>query len=326
MKKFINLTKKSICIINIFLIVCAIILVSSCDGNTLENQSNNEYRPKIFQRNAKLRKQDQVWERVSSNFDMTTNNKHANQHARVQHYVKQYGDAQLNNVGVRASPYLHYIIEEIEKRDMPGELALLPMIESAYETQATSSAKAAGLWQFIPSTGKMYGLKQDQYYDGRRDVKASTRAALDYLTVLHKEFDKNWMLALAAYNAGEGRIRKAIQKNKKKGKSTSFWELDLPKETKEYVPKLLALAEVVRKNKTTLPSIENKPYFEQVQLGKAVDLSKVAELADIEVKELKRLNAGYKKAATAPAGKGPQELLLPVENAQTLKLNLHKIK
>lgn len=330
MIKLSNLPKTVICIINICVIVGTIVLLSSCDRGFGQSEDTSNPGTNIVQKNTRLRKQDQVWERIRKNFDIPSSHKLGGpQNPRIQHFIKQYGEKQLTDMGTKASPYMYYIIDQLEKRNMPGELALLPMIESAFEPGATSKAKAAGLWQFIPSTGKQFGLKQDQYYDARRDVKASTKAALDYLEALHKEFDQNWTLALAAYNAGEGRIRQAIQKNKKKGKATHFWALDLPEETKKYVPKLLALAEVVKnsdKNKMPLPPIENKPYFENVNVGKSVELGKVAKLAEIELKELKRLNAGYKKSATAPNGKGPQELLLPVENANTLKLNMHKIR
>lgn len=313
-----KLSRFCICILNTLLICVATLSVSSCDRHS--EYSND----KVSGKKVKLRKQDQIWERVRKNFDMAAQSKVNVQPARVQHYVKQYAGAYQKLD--KASPYMYYIIDQVEKRDMPGEIALLPMIESAFEPQATSHAAAAGLWQFIPSTGKHFGLKQDKYYDGRRDVTASTKAALDYLELLHKQFDNNWMLALAAYNAGEGTIQKAIKKNIRKGKATKFWDLDLPKETKEYVPKLMALAEVVNnpeKHNISLPSIANKPYFEPVNLGKAVDLHKVAKLADIEVHEMKRLNPGYKKTHTHPTG--PQELLVPVDKVATVKRNMNQV-
>lgn len=268
----------------------------------------------------------QLWERVRKNYHMSGNKGKTGQQ-RIQPFLEQYKNAekQLNNMSFKASPYLYYIVDQLEKRKMPGELALLPMIESAFEPQGTSNKGAAGLWQFMPKTGKYYGLKQDKWYDGRRDIEASTKAALDYLEILHKKFDKNWMLALAAYNYGEGNVEKAIKNNKRKGKSTEYWSLDLPRETKDYVPKFLALAEVVgnpKKYDIDLPTIENKPYFMQVDPGKAIDFNKVAKLADVDVKEVKRLNPGYRLSTTHP--KGPQQLLLPVENAEKLIRNLDK--
>ena len=152
----------------------------------------------------------------------------------------------LKNLFERAEPFLYYILNELEKRNMPTEIALLPAIESAYKPNAVSKSKASGLWQFIPSTGKHYGLKQNWWYDGRRDVIASTDGAIKYLKYLNNMFDGDWLHALAAYNSGEGRVMRAIKKNKREGKPTDFWSLALPKETRAYVPKLLALADILR--------------------------------------------------------------------------------
>lgn len=266
-----------------------------------------------------------LWARLRKNYDMSHRHKSTVDPKRIQHFVAQYrnGEKQLTKMTTRASPYLYYIVEEIEKRKLPGELALLPMIESAFEPQANSPKGAAGIWQFMPKTGRYYGLKQDKWYDGRRDIAASTSAALDYLEILHKQFDNNWMLALAAYNSGEGRVRNAIKRNAKAGKSTSFWSLELPEETKNYVPKLLALAEVVahpEKHDVSLPHIDNKPYFVPVDPGKALDFNKIVKMADIQLNEVKRLNPGYRRQSTHPSG--PQQLLLPAENAEKLMKSL----
>lgn len=329
MRNIAKMNKVSVGVLSAVLIAASTLSLTACDTRAEEylklpakKQAPVNHPNK---KSARLRKQDQIWERLRQNYDINPKNKQIIQNARVQHFVKQYqaGKTTIDNMGTKASPYLYYIMDEIEKRDMPGEIALLPMIESAFEAQANSHAGAAGLWQFMPKTGRHFGLKQDQWYDGRRDVKASTKAALDYLELLHGQFNNDWMLALAAYNAGEGRIQKAIQKNKKKGKPTNYWSLDIPNETKQYVPKLLALAEVVgnpEKHKVALPVIENKPYFEAVNPGKALDFNKITKLADIDLKELKRLNPAYRKTQTHP--KGPQQLLLPIENVQTFKQNL----
>lgn len=262
----------------------------------------------------------ELWARIRNNFNISEMH-----HVKIQKYIKEYANAEksLNKISTQAKPYLFYIVEQLEKRGMPGELALLPMLESKFKPQATSHKGAAGLWQFIPSTGRNYGLKQDAWYDGRRDISASTNAALDYLQFLHKKFDHNWMLALAAYNAGEGAVNKAIKRNKRAGKSTSFWDLKLPKETQKYVPKFLALAEVIghpEKHDISLPSIENKPYFTSVDPGSKINLNEASKLAGIQIAELKRLNPCYRGASTHP--KGPQALLLPVENAETFENNL----
>lgn len=321
---FTKLIKIIIIVLNTLLVTMAVLSLSSCDHQT--EYSTDPHSKEKGRKKIKIRKHEQIWDRVRQNFDINPKNKLPVQQAKVQKYVQQYRGAAETRLG-KASPYMYYIVEELEKRDMPGELALLPMIESAFEPQATSHKAAAGLWQFIPSTGRHFGLKQDKWYDGRRDVTASTDAALDYLELLHKQFNNNWMLALAAYNAGEGTIHRAIQKNIRKGKSTHFWDLDLPKETKEYVPKLLALAEVVKnadKHNVSLPPIQNKPYFETVNLKKSVDIKKVAQIADVEVSELKLLNAGYRKLHTHPT-KGPQQLLIPVDKVDEVKKTIEQL-
>lgn len=297
------------------IMLLVVIGTSGCD----QVSSGEFIRLRVNSIHKRLGKKAQVWERVRKNYRISkiSQTKHVDE-KRIQEFVKQYsqGEQYWSTIGAKASPYLYYIVEQLEARNMPGELALLPMVESAFEPKATSHKGAAGLWQFIPGTGRSFGLKQDNWYDGRRDITASTKAALDYLSQLHEQFDKNWMLALAAYNAGEGCVQKAIDKNKRAGKSTVFSALSLPKETKDYVPKFLALAEVVRhpeKHSVSLPTIENKPYFVDIEPGKHLDFNKVAKLANITVQELKRLNPGYRRASTHPTG--PQQLLLPIANA-----------
>src|SRR5690554_384379 len=203
---------------------------------------------------------------------------------------------------------------------MPMEFALLPVVESAFEPFAYSHGQAAGLWQFIPSTGKMYGLKQDWWYDGRRDVLASTDAALNYLQTLANQFDGDWLLALASYNAGAGTVRKAIRQNQQRGLPTDFWHLKLPRETSAYVPKLLALAKLVKhpdRYDTALMPLENTPYFEVVNVGSQIDLTQAAELAEIELNELYYLNPAFNRWATSPLG--PHHLLVPRHSAEVFR-------
>ena len=217
----------------------------------------------------------------------------------------------------RAQRYLYYVVEQLESRDMPQELALLPFIESAYNPQAISSAQAAGLWQFIPSTGRNFSLRQDWWYDGRRDVTASTQAALDYLSLLHDYFDGDWLLALAAYNCGEGCVGRAIKRNEALGLPTDYWNLQLPRETMNYVPKLLALAQIVDSPTaygTVLPSLANEPYFAGVAIDQQIDLHKVAELADLSTDELLSLNPAFNQRVTAPNGE--YQLLIPVDHVE----------
>lgn len=208
---------------------------------------------------------EQIWDRIRLNYGIRATKE---QH-QVQRHIKKYiaQDKMLYQYSKNAKPYIYHIVEQLEQRGMPSELALLPMIESAFQPKATSPKGAAGLWQFMPATGRQYGLKWKKGYDERRDLVASTRAALDYLEFLYDEFD-DWMLALAAYNSGEATVHRAIKKNQRAGKSTSFWSLPLPEETKNYVPKLLALAEVVKnpdKHEITLAAIQNKPYQRSVK-------------------------------------------------------------
>nr|WP_314493951.1 transglycosylase SLT domain-containing protein [uncultured Pseudomonas sp.] len=228
--------------------------------------------------------------------------------------------------GERGSLYMHYIVERLEERDMPLELALLPAIESAYNPMAYSRAHAVGLWQFIPSTGKHFNLRQTNFYDGRRDITASTNAALDYLSRLHDMFNGDWLLALAAYNAGEGTVSRAIERNERLGLPTDYWNLPLPQETRDYVPKLLALSQVVNAPEAygiTLSPIANEPYFEAVAINERLDLSRVAAFADIDEDELIQLNPAFKKRMTVD---GPQQLLVPTAKAQLLAASLSNLK
>jgi len=238
-------------------------------------------------------------------------------------YVKEYErwDAThptyLRNLFVRAEPFLYYIVEEIEKRDLPMELALLPAIESAYKPNAISRSKAAGLWQFIPSTGRGFGLRQDWWYDGRRDVVASTQAALDYLTQLNKMFNGDWFLTLAAYNAGPGTVSRAIKTNQRKRKSTAYGDLKLRSETRRYVPKLIALKNIINnplKYNFELPELVNEVHFQVIDLPGQTDIHSFAKNANIDHKTLKHLNPGFKRWATPP--QGPHRLLVPIINSE----------
>lgn len=218
----------------------------------------------------------------------------------------------LHRVTERAGRYAWYIHRELQARDMPAEIALLPIVESAYDPFAYSHGRAAGLWQFIPSTGKHFGLTQNWWYDGRRDIPDSTRAALDYLQYLHKRFDGDWLLALAAYNSGEGTVSAALRRNRAKGQPTTFWKLDLPRETRDYVPKLLALSELASRPADfgiKLLPLPNHATFHSVETGGQIDLAVAAELAGIDIETLYRLNPGFNQWATAPGG--PHRLLVP---------------
>jgi len=224
--------------------------------------------------------------------------------------------AYVERVFTRAQRFLPYIVEQVEARGMPTELALLPVVESAFDPFAYSHGRAAGLWQIIPGTGRRFGLKQNWWYDGRRDPVAATRAALDYLEYLHEKFDGDWLLAVAAYNSGEGNVIKAQRKNDKRNRDTDFWSLSLPRETEAYVPKLLAVRALVADPEAlglSLPTIADQPYFDVVEFDSQIDLALAAELAGIEIGELYALNAGFNRWATDPDG--PHRLQLPAETA-----------
>ncbi|WP_420233198.1 transglycosylase SLT domain-containing protein [Pseudomonas sp. ABY48] len=266
-----------------------------------------------------------VWERMRQGFQLQET---AGVNPRIEQQRLWFASnpSFLENAGERGSLYIHYIVERLEERNMPLELALLPVIESAYNPMAYSRANAVGLWQFIPSTGRYFNLRQTRFYDGRRDITASTTAAMDYLTRLHDMFNGDWLLALAAYNAGEGTVSRAIERNEKLGLPTDYWNLPLPSETQAYVPKLLALSQVVLSPEAygvNLNPIANEPYFQVVEINQRMDLSKVAAVANIDEDELFQLNPAFKQRTTID---GPQHLLVPTSKAQLLSASLSTMR
>jgi membrane-bound lytic murein transglycosylase D len=247
------------------------------------------------------------------------------EHVTVVRRAAEYGryPRQVEKIFNRGEPYLAYIYEEVKKRNFPTEIVLLPFVESGYDPFAYSHGRAAGLWQFIPGTGKMYGLKQDWWYDGRRDIVASTQAALDYLDYLQQRFDGDWLLAIAAYNSGSGHVSRAIERNRKAGKPTDFWHLQLPKETSAYVPKLLAISSVVRhpsKYNVVLTPVDPVPAFTIVNTEGQLDIAIAAELATIDTEALYLLNPGFNRWSTHPDG--PHQLVIPVAQSAVFVENL----
>ncbi len=220
----------------------------------------------------------------------------------------------------RGARYLHYIVTEIEKRGMPMELALLPVVESAFNPVAYSRSRASGLWQFMPRTGRHYGLDQTWWLDERRDVIESTQAALSYLQYLHRYFDGDWFLAIAAYNGGEGTVRQAVASNARAGRGTDFFDLSLRRETRYYVPKLLAIRRIIADPQAyglQFAPIPNRPYFDVVEPGRQVHIGNAAELAGVTQDDMFALNPAYNRQTTPP--KGPHRLLLPIERAEVLR-------
>ncbi|ENK2093041.1 LysM peptidoglycan-binding domain-containing protein [Vibrio vulnificus] len=319
--------------------VFALLLLSGCqslqtESNTSATPETNASQAKSSQQTAKKVKssdktlknvapeqpvvtpqtQEDVWQRIAMQLSLEVPD-----HEKVDYYRTWYlkHPNHLKTVSQRATPFLYLITEKIEARDLPLELALLPVVESSFDPFAYSHGSAAGLWQFVPGTGKMYGLEQNFWYDGRRDVAAATDAALDYLTYLNKRFDGNWNHAIAAYNSGGGRVSSAIRKNNKLGDPTDFFSLDLPKETSGYVPKLLALADIIanqEKYGIDIPAIPNQPVLTLVDPKEQLDLAIAAQYAGLPVKELQSYNPAYNQWSTAP--EGPFQLLIPVDKAE----------
>ncbi|RKG33366.1 LysM peptidoglycan-binding domain-containing protein [Acinetobacter guerrae] len=269
-------------------------------------------------------KHGDVWKRMTVGFKMDLNHWDPRIEAQRSWFISR--QPYLDRLSARASRYLYHTVKEAERRGIPTELALLPVIESSYDPAATSSAAAAGLWQFIPSTGRIYGLKQTSQYDGRRDVVESTRAAYEFLGSLYNQFG-SWELALAAYNAGPGRIQQAINRNQAAGLPTDYWSLKLPQETMNYVPRFLAVAQIIKNPKAynvNLPPIANRPHFREVTLGAPVDLNQIASLTGLSRTELYALNPGYRGERIDP--ESPMRILIPADVNPSVDAKLKALK
>ena len=262
-----------------------------------------------------------LWDRIRMGFRLSEVNPDLTR--RHERWYVERSDHLLRAID-RSRPYLYHIVDEVEKRDMPMEVALLPLIESAFNPMAESPRQATGIWQFIPSTGRVFGLQQNAWYDGRRDVLAATRAALDYLQVLYRQFG-SWELALAAYNCGEGCVARAIARNRAQGLSTAYAALPLPTETQHYVPKLLAVRNLVRDPQSTgisLQAVANEPYFVQVKISQPMLTRQAAKLADISMEEFLTLNPAFQRRVIHTDTRGV--LLLPADKVEVFHHNLQK--
>ena len=267
-------------------------------------------------------KHGDVWKRMSVGYKMDTDQWNPRIDAQRSWFMSR--QPYIDRLSARASRYLYHTVKEAERRGIPTELALLPIIESSYDPAATSSAAAAGLWQFIPSTGRIYGLKQTSMYDGRRDVVESTRAAYEFLGSLYNQFG-SWELALAAYNAGPGRIQQAINRNKAAGLPTDYWSLKLPQETMYYVPRFMAVAQIVKnphKYGVNLPPIANRPHFREVSVGTA-NLSDIASLTGLSRAELYALNPGHRGERID--SESPMRILIPADVSPSVDAKLKKL-
>ncbi len=270
-----------------------------------------------------LTRHDNLWERLFDLYDLPPI-EHEDIDRELEWFVSH--PTYIDRVQTRAEPFLYSIVRQFEKNEIPGEIALLPIIESAFQPHAVSPANAAGIWQFIPATGRRYGLKQNRSYDGRRDIYASTRAAIKYLKKLHHEFNGDWLLALAAYNCGEGAVERAIQRNLARNKPTDFWSLDLPGETRSYVPRLLAVArlfEGAHQYGIGLHPIPNEALFKPVKVSAQINLALAADAADISLDKLQALNPGFRdRIADA---NGSYRLFIPAEKTDEFKSALYRL-
>ena len=281
--------------------------------STVPHSSQRQQQPQVEAT------QPDLWLDLADQMQLDVPLNHPRVIAQREWYLKH--PSYMRSVSERARPFLYLIKEEIEKRNMPMELVLLPVVESTFDPSAYSQGHAAGLWQMLQGTGKNFGLHFDSYYDGRYDVVASTRAALDYLEYLNGFFDGDWVLALAAYNSGEGRVQRAMKANQRQGKPTDYWSLSLPKETQNYIPKLLALAAILKHDThygMDVPALPNRPQLAVVEVVGQVDLNMAADLAGMNRSRLKELNPAFKKASTSPARTA--EILVPVANAQGFEI------
>jgi len=298
-------------------------LLSACTQAAAQNQPDGLSPPISLEgasrRVATMDAPSEIWDRIRTGFampDLQTDQVHD----REIWYSSR--PDYLYRMTERSRKYLFHIVEELELRGMPTELALLPFVESAFNPQAVSSAKAAGMWQFMPATGRTFELKQNIFQDDRRDVLASTRAALDYLQRLYGMFG-DWHLALAAYNWGEGNVGRAIARNQQKGLGTGYLDLPMPAETRLYVPKLQAIKNIVLQPQafnSQLPAIGNHPYFASVPISRDMDVTLAAKLAQIPLDDFKALNPSANKPVILAAGK--PYILLPWDNAEVFQNNL----
>lgn len=274
-------------------------------------------------RSGSASKYENLWERLFDHYDLPAVN-----HPDIDRELAWFVDHPdyIERVQSRAEPFLYSIVRQVEKHEVPGELALLPVIESAFKPHAISPAHAAGIWQFIPSTGRLYGLKKSRSYDGRRDVYASTRAAIKYLKKLHADFGGDWLLAIAAYNCGEGAVSRAIQRNEARGLPTDFWSLNLPRETRTYVPRLLAVSRVFAnadRYGIDLREIPNKALFKTVVVKSQLDLALAADEAGLSLDQMMELNPGFKhKVADVH---GSYRLFVPAHKYRSFKEALPRL-
>ena len=303
---------------NRYSIALSLAILCSCSSTAiskeviqLDSKVISTDTPKIIELEIEETPYD-IWERIRVDLTLTIPD---DQIAATSIYRERLYSNQtaVNRISKSGQRYLFHTLSRAQELNLPVELALLPFVESEFNPYAKSVDGATGIWQFLPATGKEWGLKSNWWYDGKKDVMASTEAALQFLTYLNKKFEGDWLLAMAAYNAGPTRVNRAIRKNKNADKPTRFWDLDLPKETTAYVPKLLVLCELIKDPGSFdvhLPSIANRAYFQKVKIPGQLDLMQAADLAGLKPETIYELNPGFNQWATDPSG--PHYLLLPI--------------
>jgi membrane-bound lytic murein transglycosylase D len=311
----------------IFLVAISVLLVAcsttnlqdtnqyNSSGDRNYDQEDNDQLPNNYP--TKSLPDGNLWSELRKNFTLAENINAHGINTQINWY--RHHQSYIDEVIKHSAPYIYYIYQETKNRGLPAELALIPMIESSYDPFLYSKAGAAGLWQMMPGTASGFGLKINWWYDGRRDLIAATKAALKYITYLHYYFNDNWLLTIAAYDSGEGTVQAAILKNQRNNLPTGFWSLHLPKETKSYLPKLLALAAIIKNPEryhVHLMPINNGPYFAKVDVGSQIDIEQAARLAGVNVTIMRSLNPGFRRWVSDPDG--PYTLLVPKEKAKQL--------
>lgn len=309
--------------------LCLLYCLTACNATLPTQEANISPQQAVSTENQQVSTtpvstNTDLWQRIRNGYQLTGDIPKVGQQRMaplLQRYQKHPHD--IFQQTEQAGLYLFYIVQELEKHGMPTELALLPFVESRYDPFAYSSSRASGLWQFIPGTAKHFHLKENWWLDERRDIIASTQAAIRYFKYLYKYFDNDWLLAIAAYNAGEGTVGKAIKYNKKRGKPSDYWSLPLSKETQFYIPKLLAWSKIIQHPENyqlKLAKVDNAPIFTSVDIGSQIDLAKLANITDIDINQLYALNPAYNRWATDPDL--PHHLLLPIHVANNIQQSL----
>ncbi len=307
------------------LLLIIVLVLSGCQGLVDNNKKLAIFESDSIEIDTSNHSEDSdLWNLIANNQEIEVDS-----NARIQSHIDWISQRPkyLNQISKRAEPFLYLVVSEVKKENMPIEIALLPIVESDYYPFSYSHGTASGIWQFIPSTGRMYGLNGDWWHEDRRDVLASTKAAVRYLKDLNNMFDGDWLLSIAAYNAGPGRVQRAIDKNLKQGKKIDYWSLDLPKETEKYVPKLLAIGKVIQnpeRYNQKLLKIQNKPYLQAVELDSQFDLALIAQWTELSIDEIYSFNPGLKRWATPEAL--PYTILLPINVVDEFKENLSNQK